>query len=105
MPEIYTNTTLDQFNKHIGDFLRSVRREKGLTLEDVIYKSGLRVTTSSLSNIEQGRQRISAYQLFQLSEALDFSVDKLFGKAMSKSRNEDAHFNVSTSTKELINKL
>lgn len=107
MPEIYTDTTLEEFNRHIGEFLRAERRDQSLTLEDVIQGSGLRITSSSLSNIEQGRQRISAFQLFLLSKSLRFSVDKLFSevnKEVKKGTIEN-RFSVSNDTKDLISKL
>lgn len=54
-----------------GRELRRVRRDKGLTQEELAARVGLGRT--SIVNIEAGLQRIHLHTLFQLARALDES--------------------------------
>ena len=59
------------FDKRLGLVLRELRKNKGLTLEKLNEKTGLNLTKSAWSGIENGKQQVSARQLFKIAEALN----------------------------------
>lgn len=60
----------------IGEKIKEIRKEKGLTQEDLAKKSGL--TCAAIINIEKGHNIPLASTLYKISEALDYNYDKLF---------------------------
>lgn len=67
-----------EFYQNLGFSINKLRTEKGLTLEQLIDIAGLEIDKSTLSIIEHGKQSISAYQLYLISNAFDIAIDKLF---------------------------
>lgn len=70
---------IDRFYKDLGDRIREHREQYsgvGLTQEQLAEKVGL--SRASIVNVEKGRQRVAAHQLFIFAEALRVSpVDLL----------------------------
>jgi quercetin dioxygenase-like cupin family protein len=60
----------------IGFRLRTLRRQRGLTLEQVATSAGL--TRGFLSHLERGGTSASIGSLYRISEALDIEVASLF---------------------------
>jgi len=65
----------EQFYKGLGKRLLRYRGEAGMTQEQVAEK--LKLKRTSITNIEQGRQRILAHQLFSLASAVGVSPAQL----------------------------
>lgn len=56
--------------------LKRVRKARGLTQEDLAYKSGL--TLSQIARIETGRLNTSVSTVFAILQALDAEANELF---------------------------
>ncbi len=67
----------EKFNQLLGQTLRNLRDENHLTQDDLARRT--RLSRASIANMETGRQAMSAYQAFQIAQALDLpNVDTLF---------------------------
>lgn len=64
--------------RRVGSRIRDFRKDSRLTLEKLSKLSGLNLSRSSISNIERGKQDISVYQLYALSNVLDVPVGSFF---------------------------
>lgn len=63
-----------------GERLRKMRKERGLSQEDLAAKlqlHGLDLTQKTVSRIETCRRLVTDYELKYLAEALDLPVDHL----------------------------
>jgi transcriptional regulator with XRE-family HTH domain len=67
---------VDAFAVAFGARLRSLRRNLGLSQEEVAHRAGIHVTY--LSGIERGRRNPSLKNLRRVAMALDVSVRELF---------------------------
>src|SRR5256885_1004744 len=63
----------------IGRKLRSARESAQLTQDQLAQRVGL--TRTSITNIEQGRQKIQLHTLYAIAHALDASMDLLLPTA------------------------
>jgi len=68
----------DQFNKFLGEQIAEFRKKKELTLEKLIEDAGLDMSKATLSAIENGNQKITAFQLFYIGKALNMGVNDFF---------------------------
>lgn len=64
------------FKTDFGHNLRKIRLEKGLTQEQIYFKSG--VSRSHLAMIETGRRDVTLSSLFCISRALGVDFKELF---------------------------
>jgi len=71
-------TPEEQLNKIIGDTIRTLRKEKELTLKQMSRRTGLSI--SLLSQIERAESSPSISSLYKISVALDSRIQDLFGK-------------------------
>ncbi len=62
---------------HVGERLRAIRRQKGLSLHDVEARSGLEFKASVLGAYERGERAISVPRLLRLSEIYEVPPDQL----------------------------
>jgi|GEM_PF-146798 len=62
---------------HVGERLRAIRRQKGLSLHDVEARSGLEFKASVLGAYERGERAISVPRLLRLSEIYEVPADQL----------------------------
>ena len=62
---------------HVGERLRAIRRQKGLSLHDVEARSGLEFKASVLGAYERGERAISVSRLIRLSEIYEVPSDQL----------------------------
>jgi transcriptional regulator with XRE-family HTH domain len=69
----------DQTNFYltIGKNIHELRTKRELTIEQFSNASGLDLNKSTMWGIENGRQRISIYQLFLISKNLNVSIESL----------------------------
>lgn len=66
-----------QYERRVGRRLREVRRQKGLTLQDVEAAPGSDFKTSALSAYERGERAISVPRLQRLAQFYGVPVDQL----------------------------
>ncbi|HEX3594117.1 MAG TPA: response regulator [Polyangiaceae bacterium] len=71
-------TPEEQLHKIIGDTIRTLRKEKELTLKQMSRRTGLSI--SLLSQIERAESSPSISSLYKISVALDSRIQDLFGK-------------------------
>jgi transcriptional regulator with XRE-family HTH domain len=62
---------------HVGERLRAIRRQKGLSLHDVEARSELEFKASVLGAYERGERAISVPRLLRLAEIYEVPADQL----------------------------
>lgn len=70
--------TDENIRKKIGSLIKTIRRQKSLSAETVASKVG--ISRVSLTQIENGRNNISALMIWKLACVLDANIDKFFPK-------------------------
>ncbi|HEV8247680.1 MAG TPA: response regulator [Polyangiaceae bacterium] len=70
-------TPEEQLHKIIGDTIRTMRKEKELTLKQMSRRTGLSI--SLLSQIERAESSPSISSLYKIAVALDSKIQDLFG--------------------------
>src|SRR5690606_30105293 len=70
-------TPEEQLHKIIGDTIRSMRKERELTLKQMSRRTGLSI--SLLSQIERAESSPSISSLYKIAVALDSKINSLFG--------------------------
>jgi two-component system OmpR family response regulator len=71
-------TPEEQLHRIIGDTIRTLRKEKELTLKQMSRRTGLSI--SLLSQIERAESSPSISSLYKISVALDSRIQDLFGR-------------------------
>ena len=71
-------TPEEQLHKIIGDTIRTMRKEKELTLKQMSRRTGLSI--SLLSQIERAESSASISSLYKIATALDSRIQDLFGE-------------------------
>src|ERR1700680_4093692 len=66
----------------IGDRLRAIRRQKGLSLHDVEARSSLEFKASVLGAYERGERAISVPRLLRLAEIYEVPADQLLPREL-----------------------
>ena len=69
----------ETFYRKLGEILKKARVDAGFTLEELNEASGLGLSKGSFSAMENGKQQVSAYQLFCISKALNIPIATLIG--------------------------
>ena len=64
------------FKKALGENLRKIRTEKGLTQEYISLESG--ISRSHIAMIEAGKRDVTISTLFKISRALNVTINKIF---------------------------
>ncbi len=70
-------TPEEQLHKIIGDTIRTMRKERELTLKQMSRRTGLSI--SLLSQIERAESSPSISSLYKIAMALDSKIQQLFG--------------------------
>jgi len=65
------------FYLNLGKNINKAREEKGYSMDKFIEVANLNMSKSTLSVIENGKQQISAFQLYLVVEALDLKLSEL----------------------------
>lgn len=68
---------MEESGVKVGERLRAIRRQKGLSLHDVEARSGLEFKASVLGAYERGERAISVPRLLRLAEIYDVPADQL----------------------------
>ncbi len=63
--------------KIIGQNIKRIRLEKGLTQVDLVGKIEARIDTTNISRIEKGRTNATIHTLFRISQALEVSLSEI----------------------------
>ena len=63
--------------KIIGQNIRRIRLEKGLTQVDLVGKIEARIDTTNISRIEKGRTNATIQTLFRISQALEVPLSEI----------------------------
>lgn len=74
----YLRSPEDELHKSLGETLRTLRQERGLTLKALATKTGLSV--SLISQIERAETSASLSSLYRLAAALEVRLSTLFGE-------------------------
>ena len=80
---------------HVGERLRAIRRQKGLSLHDVEARSELEFKASVLGAYERGERAISVPRLLRLAEIYEVPPDQLLP------RGSDVEINLTQGAVEL----
>ena len=62
--------------KKIGDKIRELRKQKGLSQEKIAFRSGLHRTY--ISDVERGFRNVSIKNIDKIAKALGVSIKSLF---------------------------
>ncbi len=63
--------------KIIGQNIKKIRTEKGLTQVDLVGKIEAQIDTTNISRIEKGRTNATVYTLFRISQALEVPLSDI----------------------------
>ena len=64
--------TIDEHRARIGVLLRALRRSRGMTQQDL--SSLIRISRTSVTNIEAGRQAVTTDTLYAIADACGYSL-------------------------------
>ncbi|WP_282611257.1 helix-turn-helix domain-containing protein [Pelagibius sp. Alg239-R121] len=67
---------LTSINAHIAARIRTIRRERGLTLK--VVSSQLGIALQQLQKYERGKNRVCAARLYQIADVLETNVEAFF---------------------------
>jgi len=67
---------MKDIRKSYGERLKAFRKKKGLSQEDLGFKSSLHRTY--ISEVERGRRNISIVNIARIAKALDLSIKEFF---------------------------
>src|SRR5436190_12945121 len=71
-------------DRYVGERLRAIRRQKGLSLHDVEARSNLEFKASVLGAYERGERAISVPRLLRLSEIYEVPSDQLLPRELAE---------------------
>lgn len=63
--------------KIIGENIKRIRVEKGLTQVDLVGKIEAQIDTTNISRIEKGRTNATIHTLYRISKALDVPLSEI----------------------------
>ncbi len=63
--------------KVIGQNIKRIRLEKGLTQVDLVGKIEMQIDTTNISRLERGRTNATIHTLFKVSQALDVPLSQI----------------------------
>ncbi len=66
----------DLFTKALGKHLRKIRKDKGLSMEQLAYKAEMEYR--QIGRIERGEVNATVVTLFRIAEGLDVDIKELF---------------------------
>ncbi len=72
-----TRSPEELLNRHIGETIRALRKDRKLTLKQLAHRTGLSV--SLLSQIERAESSASIGSLYRVASALEVALARLFG--------------------------
>lgn len=67
----------DSVLKKVGQRIREIRIEKGLTQVELVAKMEISTDPNNISRLEAGRNNLTLFTLYRISEALEVSMKEL----------------------------
>jgi transcriptional regulator with XRE-family HTH domain len=80
--------------RQVGERLRAIRRQKGLSLHDVEARSGQEFKASVLGAYERGERAISVPRLLRLAELYRVPADQLLPRSLGGNSNGDVEIDL-----------
>ena len=77
--------TKEEICKHVGDKIRKIRVDKGLTIERLANEAGIDYT--QVSRIELGKINTSIYQIYIITNKLEVPMRDILSFETMESRN------------------
>jgi transcriptional regulator with XRE-family HTH domain len=68
--------------KLLGEVLKDIRLDQGLTLRELSEKSA--ISLGYISEIERGKKEVSSEVMFSLCKALDVPLSQVFGEVTTE---------------------
>jgi transcriptional regulator with XRE-family HTH domain len=68
--------------KLLGEVLKDIRLDQGLTLRELSEKSA--VSLGYISEVERGKKEVSSEVMFSLCKALDVPLSQVFGEVTTE---------------------
>ena len=94
------------FYLNLGKKLQKIRKDKGYTLEKLNEVAGLGINKSTLSAIENGKQKVWPHQLFQIAKVLGVTVDNLIEDSIALNDEKSKEIeNLTPDNQDRINQL
>lgn len=78
---------MSKITESVGDKIRSLRKERGLSQESLALKAGL--NTSYMGQIERAEKSATIDSLEKIANALDVPIEELFSFEREESNNVD----------------
>lgn len=72
-----TSVEKSEILKIIGQNIKRIRLEKGLTQVDLVGKITSQIDTTNISRIEKGRTNATIHTLFRISQALEVPLSEI----------------------------
>ena len=72
-----TSMEKSEILKIIGQNIKRIRLEKGLTQVDLVGRIEARIDTTNISRIEQGRTNATIHTLYRISKALEVDLSEI----------------------------
>lgn len=69
---------MSDFGKTLGERVRSIRKRKGYSQEELAHRASF--STSFISDIERGEKSPTIENLYRITNALGVSLEELFSK-------------------------
>lgn len=79
---------MSDFGKILGERIRSIRRRKGYSQEELGFRASC--STSFISDIERGEKSPTIETLHKITDALDVSLEEFFFKFQPKKKSKEA---------------
>lgn len=78
---------MSNITESVGDKIRSLRKERGLSQESLALKAGL--NTSYMGQLERGEKSATIDSLEKIANALNVPIEELFSFEREESKNVD----------------
>ena len=73
---LMSNTSLSKFHVNLGRKIQKIRKEKGMTQEELAYKA--KIDASYIGYLERGEKNPTLTKLLNISKALKIKMSDLF---------------------------
>lgn len=91
----------DAISKVLGERLRTYRRRKNMTQEELAHRASF--STSFISDVERAEKSPTIESLVRITDALGITLEELFANTQARKRTKEAEMVASINTK--INNL
>lgn len=87
----------------IGEYLKYLRKQKGLTITQVVVKSNHEIDKTTISRVEAGNRKLSLKNAYHLSRVYDIDLEGMAEMAIGvKLPPPKPHFDISSEEKRMI---